>query len=306
MAARRTTPPPKSERPKHTAQEKLGDISALERRIKELEEFDPATITKRFSDSNVEVLETAIDETLADVFGKDTDDYQRYSGAAHLDNGPVSMVIEGWGHHNDAAEAQKYVAEGKERSIALLKQAVRRLKEEIDREQSTSAIVTLAASASIHPAPSPARSRKIFIVHGHDPGMREAVARLVEQLGFEAVILHEQPNQGRTVIEKFETHGETAGFAIALLSADDEGRAKSGGDLAPRARQNVVLELGYFVGKLGRNNVCALKRGDIELPSDIVGVVYEPFDDAGAWKQVIARELQAAGYEVNWNVVMRR
>jgi predicted nucleotide-binding protein len=120
-------------------------------------------------------------------------------------------------------------------------------------------------------------------VHGHDEAMREAVARFIEQLGFEVVILHEQANRGQTLIEKFESHGEAAGFAIVLLSADDEGCAV-GGAAAARARQNVVLKLGYFYGKLGRKRVCALKRGDLELPSDFVGVVYEPFDDAGTWK----------------------
>jgi predicted nucleotide-binding protein len=144
---------------------------------------------------------------------------------------------------------------------------------------------------------------KVFVVHGHDEGTREAVARFIQGLGFQPIILHERANEGRTVIEKVEAHGGV-GFAVVLLTPDDEGCVK-GGTPGPRARQNVVLELGYFVGRLGRNRVCALKRGELEIPSDFGGVVYEPFDAAGGWKQKLGRELQAAGYEIDWNTVMR-
>ena len=144
---------------------------------------------------------------------------------------------------------------------------------------------------------------KVFVVHGHDEGAREAVARFIEALGFQPIILHERANEGRTVIEKVEAHG-AVGFAVVLLTPDDEGCEK-GGTLAPRPRQNVLLELGYFVGRLGRKRVCALKRGELEIPSDFGGVVYEPFDAAGGWKQKL-QELEAAGYEFDWNKVMRR
>jgi predicted nucleotide-binding protein len=90
------------------------------------------------------------------------------------------------------------------------------------------------------------------------------------------------------------------------MSTDDEGRGKGTDAVALRARRNVVLELGYFFGKLERRKVCALRRGDIEIPSDIIGLIYEPYDDAGAWKLRVARELEAAGYQVDWNKVMRR
>jgi predicted nucleotide-binding protein len=142
---------------------------------------------------------------------------------------------------------------------------------------------------------------KVFVVHGHDEGAREAVARFIGDLGFQPIILHERANEGRTVIEKVEAHGDV-GFAVVLLTPDDEGCAK-GGTAAPRARQNVVLELGYFIGRLGRNRVCALKRGDLEIPSDFGGVVYEAFDASRGWKLALGRELQAAGFEIDWNKV---
>lgn len=139
-------------------------------------------------------------------------------------------------------------------------------------------------------------SRKIFVVHGH--GKREhEVARYLEHLKFKPIILHEQANQGRTVIEKFEAHSDV-GFAVVLLTPDDVGRAAdaSADQIKYRARQNVILELGYFLGRLGRDRVCALMEGDIELPSDILGVVWEPLDSGGAWKQRLVQELKAAKY----------
>lgn len=146
-------------------------------------------------------------------------------------------------------------------------------------------------------------SRKVFIVHGHDDGAREMVARFLERIGLEAIILHEQANQGRTIIEKVVAHGNV-GFAVVLLAPDDEGCAK-GGEPEPRARQNVLLELGYFIGRLGRDKVCALKRGKLEIPSDFAGVVWETMDTSGGWKQSLARELEAAGHTIDWNMVMR-
>lgn len=146
-------------------------------------------------------------------------------------------------------------------------------------------------------------SSKVFIVHGHDDGARESVARFLERIELEAIILHEQANQGRTIIEKVVAHSDV-GFAVVLLTPDDEGCIK-GGIPEPRARQNVLLELGYFIGRLGRERVCALKSGDLEIPSDFAGVVWESMDKSGGWKQSLARELDAAGYRVDWNKIMR-
>jgi predicted nucleotide-binding protein len=146
-------------------------------------------------------------------------------------------------------------------------------------------------------------ARKVFIVHGHDDGSRESVARYLERLGFEVIILHEQASRGKTIIEKIEEHGEV-GFAVVLLTADDVG-GKDVGTLKPRARQNVILELGYFIARLSRSRVCALKRGDVEVPSDFGGVVYTEFDDNGGWKTSLGKELEAAGFAIDWNVAMR-
>lgn len=147
------------------------------------------------------------------------------------------------------------------------------------------------------------RGNKVFVVHGHDGEARESVARFISQLGLEPIILHEQASRGRTIMEKVVAHSDV-GFAIVLLTPDDEGRAKGSPDLEPRARQNVLLELGYFIGRLGREHVCALKRGQVEIPSDFAGVVWTAMDSAGGWRQALGKELQAAGYSIDWNRIM--
>lgn len=151
----------------------------------------------------------------------------------------------------------------------------------------------------------PSDFHRVFIVHGHDEASRETVARFLTTIGLDPVILHEQANKGMTIPEKLDAYANV-GFAVALLTPDDEGRVKEGADLQFRARQNVILELGYFVGRLGRERVCALLRGQVEIPSDYVGVVYTPFDEGGGWRQKLAQELEAAGYDIDWNKVMRR
>lgn len=145
-------------------------------------------------------------------------------------------------------------------------------------------------------------SNKIFIVHGHDGEARETVARFLEKMGLQAIILNEQANQGNSVIEKVEANGDV-GFAVVLLTPDDMGCSK-GGEPKPRARQNVLLELGYFIGRLGRPKVCALKRGNLEIPSDFAGVVWEDMDGGSNWKLALARELRVAGYDVDMNKLL--
>ena len=141
----------------------------------------------------------------------------------------------------------------------------------------------------------------IFIVHGHDEESKQSVARCIERLSLVPIILHEQPNQGRTIIEKFEDYAD-ASFAIILLTPDDVGASKNNrNNLSPRARQNVILELGFFIGKLGRNKVCALYKGNLELPSDISGVIWEPLDEGGAWMLKIGKEMKAAGLDIDLN-----
>jgi len=149
------------------------------------------------------------------------------------------------------------------------------------------------------------RTNKVFVVHGHDEASRESVARFLERLGLQAVILHEQATGGRTIVEKLE-HYADVDFAVVMLAPDDIGGVKSSSpnELQSRARQNVILELGFFIGKLGREHVCALYKGPLELPSDYLGVGYVALDDAGGWRLQLAKELRGVGFTVDMNLAL--
>jgi predicted nucleotide-binding protein len=140
--------------------------------------------------------------------------------------------------------------------------------------------------------------RKVFIVHGRDNETKQEVARFIEGLGLQSIILHEQASSGMTIIEKIEHYSNDADFALILYTACDHGKGAHESQQQPknRARQNVVFEHGYFLAKLVRKNVCALVKGDIEIPNDISGVVYVQLDSLGAWKAEVVKELKACGY----------
>jgi hypothetical protein len=149
-------------------------------------------------------------------------------------------------------------------------------------------------------------SLKVFVVHGHDGGLKETVARFLEKLGLVPIILHETPDEGRHILTKLLQESEEVAFAVVLLTPDDEGRAQQVGQLRARARQNVIFELGYLIGKLGSKRVKALypAGGDFELPSDYDGVLYTAIDAGGAWKLGLCREMKAAGLDVDLNLAV--
>ena len=149
-----------------------------------------------------------------------------------------------------------------------------------------------------------ATSRDVFIVHGHDEGIKDTVARFVSKLELSPIVLHEKPDRSRTVIEKFEQEHRSAVFAIILMTPDDVGAVQNEQQvLRPRARQNVILELGFFLGKLGRGQVCVLYDPTVEKPSDYEGVLYIPLSDQN-WKLRLVRELNAAGISVDANLAL--
>ena len=146
-------------------------------------------------------------------------------------------------------------------------------------------------------SPSKPDLTKVFIVHGHNGEIKEAVARIIEKQGLEAVILSEQANRGKTIIEKFEANSNV-GAAICLFTADDKGRRASDTSDKDRARQNVVFETGYFIGKLGRENIIIIAGSSVEIPSDLYGVVYTSQSD---WKTEVLKGLKAIGYDIDLN-----
>jgi len=192
------------------------------------------------------------------------------------------------------SEIRESVDRDRRRAIALLEGEAHALKE------------ALEVALEVAPPPAATKARKpevasneIFVVHGRDAAAKNDVARFIEKAGLTPVILHEQSNSGRTIIEKFEKYGGAAGFAVVILTPDDVG-GPDAEHLQLRARQNVVGEMFWFAGKAGRERVCALKKGDLEMPSDFAGVVYTEMDDLGAWKTELLKELRAAGYKIDW------
>lgn len=152
------------------------------------------------------------------------------------------------------------------------------------------------------PARAPLLPRPVFIVHGRDQARLHEVARFLERTTMpdvEVTILNEAPNVGQTLIEKLERVGAKAAYAVVLLTGDDEGGIAQSGEHQPRARQNVILELGYFLGKLGRERVAILHEQGVELPSDVHGMAYIQLDPGGGWKTKLSRELAQVGIHLD-------
>lgn len=180
----------------------------------------------------------------------------------------------------------------------IMTSAKARIEAGLKTQTTTTSTPTLSTTKAI------ADKTKVFIVHGQDETVKLDVARFIEKLGFEAIILHEQVSSGKTIIEKIEEFSNV-GFGVVLYTPCDIGAKKDDEkNLQPRARQNVVFEHGYLIAKLGRRNVCALVKGKTEIPNDISGVVYVPFDEHKAWKIALAKELRNSGYDVDMNLII--
>ena len=146
----------------------------------------------------------------------------------------------------------------------------------------------------------------VFVVHGRNELVLTQTQLLLQSLGLEQIVLRDQVESGSpTLIEKFERYAKAARYAVVLMTGDDEGRMKQEPNmLAPRARQNVILEFGYFVGALTREMVCVLYESGVETPSDILGVEYVPLDGVGRWKHTLAKKLHSAGFNVDLSKVV--
>ena len=160
----------------------------------------------------------------------------------------------------------------------------------------------LSPPASDNKVNNQVRSNKIFVVHGHDNEMKLDVAQTLQKLDLDPIILHEQPNRGRTIIEKITDYAHVS-FAVVLLSPDDLAypEEKTSDEAKYRARQNVIFELGYFLGRLGRQNVIAIyrKKKDFEIPNDYNGVLWIEYKNG--WYFELIKELQACNFDVDAN-----
>lgn len=234
----------------------------------------------RSSAPTFEAWHTKAERFLIKKYGKDSLEHQKF-----LDTYFAPFVWCGEDEEQNIRDSIKWCADGLRSCKAVFETYL----EDITEESQSATNVKCTSK--------PSNMAKIFIVHGHDGELKQSVARIIEKQGIEAIILSEQVNKGRTIIEKFEDYSDVGG-AICLFTADDYGRAKNDDADKIRARQNVVLETGYFMGKLGRNHVVLLADKDIEMPSDLSGVVYT---DIGKWEVDLLKELKAIGYTVDFN-----
>ncbi len=228
--------------------------------------------------------ETVTASYLEKIFGSNSPKVEEFSTFGRYGSFPINAGDDWW---------RRWRAENCSHQLILLAGFVELLKTEIEL-----AGPEPASDSTSHRT----KSRKIFVVHGHDDALRQSVARFLEKLDLEPIILDERANKGRTIFQKFQDHSDVA-FAIVLLTGDDIGGKKgtSPEQLSSRARQNVILEFGYFLGKLGPVSVCALYQPDVELPSDISGMLYVPLDNSPSWKLRVAHEIKAAGIDIDLN-----
>lgn len=264
-------------------------IKRLDERVVELEAFDINTLIEGDSPQLTQ-LEIAIKDTLGRCFGENTSIYHRFIVAADLIWVPGFFSMDG-GRINYADPTQKNITN----AIVLLKEAQRTLREDlVDYEHASN-----AKTSDKKPSAKP--SNRVFVVHGHDDAALQSLARFLEKLGLKAIVLKEQPDQGRTIIEKFEDSAGDVGFAVVLLTPDDLGGSAQSEAPDARVRQNVIFELGFFAGKLGRGRVCLLRKGHVEIPSDLYGVIYTEMDSGDGWQTKLVRELKAAKLDFDAN-----
>jgi predicted nucleotide-binding protein len=256
-------------------------INRIERCLAEIETFDPAGSSSQPElIAKAGALDASVHSALDQTFGHATVEEQRYSEAASFSH--AMMYSAGY----PVRELVPGLLSVKGHSQALLAQAITFLKEELEL-----ALPTAQQSATAVACRKP--SRKVFVVHGHDDAAKNEVALFLSSIGLQPIILHARPHGGRHILTKFQEESEDAGFAVILMTPDDEGMLV-GETSQKRARQNVVFELGFFIGRLGTPNVAALIRGDIERPSDFDGIGYIEFDSRGEWKRLLGREMHHA------------
>lgn len=290
MSARKTITQPTVEVKRFTLPEIDAGIRKLRRRVEEVNALGSGI---QYNDAKVKTAEYNIRETIREVFGQNSPEF--YDHQYH------DIWSGGYAMGDTDYEMQRNFLAGIPQTVGMLEGLIARLEEKradlAGSEDLSSSIVTAPPFVSTP-------SRKVFVVHGHDEEAKQIVARFLEKLRLEAVVLSERPNEGRTIIEKFEKNSDV-GFALILLTPDDMGYPRDNPEqVRPRARQNAILELGYFIGRLSRARVCALCKGTVEIPSDFHGVIYLPMDEAGGWKLKVASELKQVGIEVDLNLAI--
>ena len=260
----------------------MTDYEKLKKLIEETDELIRKDITH--SDPEFNAWKSKIKRFISKVYGSKSEEMKSFDSTMFISSVPLIGGTSAQSNHNYNA---KYCRNGLETTKAILKTYL----DDFDDEIPTETHVENQKQADLS---------KIFIVHGHDGELKLSVKSIIEKQEITPIILSEQANKGRTVIEKFEDNSDVGG-AICLFTADDLGKAKDSKEDKPRARQNVVFEAGYFMGKLGRNHVVILSDSGVELPSDLAGVVYT---NTRNWQVDLLKELKEMGYKIDLNKLL--
>ena len=280
------------------------DLDVIWSELKKAYGLDPSAPLNAYNSS---VTENLLYRLLGTVYSKKHDEFCEIIGALLSD-------AEKWNHQNNwSAGFDQEIIDMIEKVLVSLNYGQDEIQQSISKFHPKQTTVTLFGPAepmtvktvTMDSIDEPKDNEKIqindsiFIVHGHDVAMRDAVSNYVHQLGLNPIILSEEASSSKTLIEKLEKY-QGVRYAIVLLSPDDIGsKCEEKENLKTRARQNVIFELGFFQGCLGRSNVCPLNKQVQELPSDYVGIVWVDFDTNGVWKLKLVRELTAAGFQID-------
>lgn len=247
------------------------------KKLKEIyDEIDVLITQNVTSDSeSFEIWYAKVERFLQKYYGKDSYEYKNFS----------EIQFHVWFDMQDIPPGEHIIA--CERGLVITKGIFKEYLEEMRENSEKSLGNTTTDNVNTD------NFESVFIIHGHNDGLKASVARVIERQGIKAIILHEQADEGATIIEKFEKHSDVSA-AIALFTADDIGCTKEN---KPKARQNVVFETGFFMGKRGRKRVILIAEKGVELPSDLQGVVYT---DSETWQFKVLKELKTMGFVIDY------
>jgi predicted nucleotide-binding protein len=286
MVSRRSDKTPARHGKEFTIEEIDYGIKKLRRRLAEVNGLDPAQI--EYSDHRVNTIESNIVETIREVFGPKSPEFREHEHH-EIWYGPSIMG-------EDPYTIQQNFAAGIPMTLSMLAGLIKKLEEmKLD--------IAFDATSQKQTVPA-GTTRRILVVHGDDGEAKQTVARFLDKINLEPVIFQEQPDEGKTILEKFEYNKDVA-YVVVILTPDDTGYAGTESRRKKdRAGQHTILELGYLIGRLSAKRICVLFKDTVEIPSGNHGVFYVPMDENSAWKQKLAAAIKQTGLSIDMNLVM--
>ncbi len=283
-------------------------IQQLQEKIEKTRKLDTEQI--QFDEPVVDALQKEIRDTIRDIFGADSPEYYDHSQHKIWHGGHIYLEAR-------SKRQEKFIA-GIPHTISMLEGLIQRLedrrkilKDEAPKPapQTESKVAKVVATnpqskrkASVVEAtelPRRIMTKRVCVIHGQNDALKNAVVDYLEKLALDPVVLHKQQNNDRNIVEKIESLPEVD-FAVVLLTADDFAQpgkpAARGGRM--QAKRNVLFELGYYVGRLGKSRVCSLYSGHSKPPLDHDGINCLTVSENQVWRRLLGLELSAAGFDI--------